>query len=62
MKYKRRNMQKENGAAQEEMLKIKEENGRDEERSRQLSDKVVRLKWWMQKWRQRCRACRQGKK
>ena len=62
MKYKRRNMQNENVAAQEEMLKIKEENGRDEERSRQLSDKVVRLKWWMQKWRQRCRACRQGKK
>ena len=59
---KRRNMQKENAAAQGEMRKIREENDRNEERFRQLSDKVVRQKWWMQKWRHSYRACRQGKK
>ena len=40
-----------NAAALEKMLKIKEENDRDEERSRQLSDKVESY-----------RACRQEKK
>ena len=37
---KRRNMQKESAAAQEEMLKISEEIDRNEEGFRQLSDKV----------------------
>ena len=41
---KRRNMQKENAAAQGEMRKIREENDRNEERSRQLSDKVDKNK------------------
>ena len=48
---KRRNMQKENAAAQGEMRKIREENDRSEERFRQLSDKVESY-----------RACRQEKK
>ena len=37
---KRRKMQKESAASQEEMLKIREEIDRNEERFRQLSDKV----------------------
>ena len=41
---KRRNMQKESVAAQEEMRKIREEIGRNEERCRQLSDKVNKSK------------------
>ena len=41
---KRRNMQKENAAAQGEMRKIREKNDRNEERFRQLSDKVDKNK------------------
>ena len=41
---KRRNLQKENAAAQEEMRKIREENDRNEERFRQLSDNVDKNK------------------
>ena len=38
------NMQKENAAAQEEMRKIRQETGRNEERVRQLSNKVDKNK------------------
>ena len=55
---KRRNLQKENAVAKEEMRKIREENDRNEG----CRTKSIRTKWRMQKWRQSYRACRQEKK
>ena len=59
---KRRNLQKDSTAAEEETRKLQEELKQSEERILFQSDRVDMNKRRMQKWRQNFRDCRQEKK